>query len=162
MSMAEFDGLFPDEASCKDYLVNQRWPNGVTCPRCGNTKLYAAGGKKPWHWVCHKCSAGQGNYRFSLYVATIFENTKYPLRTWFKVLYLMLVSKKGISAMQIHRMIDSGSYKTAWFMCHRLRAGLADPEFRKLMTADGDGPLRDARGCCSRSWSSSRSKDTRY
>ncbi len=72
-------------------------------------------------------------YRFSVTVNTIFENTNYPLLTWFKVLYLMLTSKKGISALQIHRMIGTGSYRTAWFMCHRLRAGLADPDFKKLM-----------------------------
>jgi transposase-like protein len=131
LSLADFDRMFPDEAACKDYLVHQRWPDGVRCPRCGNEKVYEAGGKHPWHWACHKC--GKPAYRFSLYVGTIFENTNYPLRTWFKVLHLMLVSKKGISAMQIHRMIDSGSYKTAFYMCHRLRAGLADPDFRKLM-----------------------------
>ncbi len=131
LSLADFDRMFPDEAACKDYLVHQRWPNGVRCPRCGNEKVYEAGGKHPWHWACHKC--GKPAYRFSLYVGTIFENTNYPLRTWFKVLHLMLVSKKGISAMQIHRMIDSGSYKTAFYICHRLRAGLADPDFRKLM-----------------------------
>src|SRR5208337_2498501 len=72
-------------------------------------------------------------YRFSVTVNTIFENTNYKLLIWFKVLYLMLTSKKGISALQIHRMIGSGSYRTAWFICHRLRAGLADPEFRQLM-----------------------------
>src|SRR5439155_1319160 len=72
-------------------------------------------------------------YRFSLLVGTIFENTNYPLLTWFLVLYLMLSSKKGMSALQIHRMIGSGSYRTAWYLAHRLRAGLADPEFRRLM-----------------------------
>jgi transposase-like protein len=72
-------------------------------------------------------------YRFSVTVGTIFENTNYKLLIWFKVLYLMLTSKKGISALQIHRMIGSGSYRTAWFMCHRLRAGMAEPEFRQLM-----------------------------
>jgi transposase-like protein len=131
LSLADFDRMFPDEASCKEYLVQQRWPKGVRCPRCGNEKVYPAGAKRPFHWACHKC--GKPAYRFSLYVGTIFENTNYPLRTWFKVLHLMLCSKKGISAMQIHRMIDSGSYKTALYMCHRLRAGLDDPDFRQLM-----------------------------
>jgi transposase-like protein len=131
LSFTEFDRMFPDEPSCKEYLVQQRWPSGVRCPRCGNDKVYPAGAKRPFHWACHKC--GKPAYRFSLYVGTIFENTNYPLRTWFKVLHLMLCSKKGVSAMQIHRMIDSGSYKTAFYMCHRLRAGLDDPDFRQLM-----------------------------
>jgi hypothetical protein len=56
-----------------------------------------------------------------------------PLKTWFRVIHLMLTSKKGISALQIHRMIGTGSYRTAWYMCHRVRAGLQDKDFRKLM-----------------------------
>jgi predicted RNA-binding Zn-ribbon protein involved in translation (DUF1610 family) len=129
MTLAEFDRLFPDEDSCKRYLMEHRWPNGVRCPRCGNEKIYKA--KRPWAWECHKC--GPHSYRFSLIAGTIFENTNYPLLVWFKVLYLMLTSKKGISALQIHRMIGSGSYRTAWFMCHRLRAAMHDPEFQQLM-----------------------------
>ncbi len=129
MTFGDFDRMFPDEDSCKAYLMQRRWPNGPRCPRCGNEKLYKA--KRPWSWECHKC--GPHPYRFSVYVGTIFENTNYPLRTWFKVLHLMLTSKKGISALQIHRMIGSGSYRTAWYMCHRLRAGMNDPDFRQLM-----------------------------
>ena len=130
MTLAEFDALFPDENSCKAYLVSQRWPEGVRCPRCGNDNVYTLR-TRPYHWVCKVC--GKTPYRFSLYVRTVFENTNYPLLTWFKVLYYMLVSKKGVSALQIHRMIGSGSYETAWFMCMRLRASLHDPDFRKLM-----------------------------
>lgn len=129
LTLGEFEQMFPDEDSCKAYLVQHRWPNGVTCPRCGNEKVYKA--KRAWSWECHKC--GPHPYRFSLYVRTIFENTNYPLRTWFKVLHLMLTSKKGISALQVHRLIGSGSYRTAWFMCHRLRAAMHDPDFQKLM-----------------------------
>lgn len=128
MTLADFDRMFPDETACKAFLAAQRWPNGVRCPRCGNDKVYALK-TRPFHWLCKPCK----NYRFSVISGTIFENTNYKLLVWFKVLYLMLTSKKGISALQIHRMIGSGSYRTAWFMCHRLRAGLADPEFRKLM-----------------------------
>ena len=66
-------------------------------------------------------------------VGTIFENTNKPLREWFRVIHLMLTSKKGISALQIMRYMGFGSYKTAWYMCHRVRAGLANEDFRKLM-----------------------------
>jgi transposase-like protein len=131
MTLAEFDELFPNEEACKQYLADRRWSDGIVkCPRCSNPKV----GKlnwKPFHWVCKLC--GNTPYRFSVTVKTIFENTNYPLRTWFKVLYLMLTSKKGISALQIHRMIGSGSYETAWYMCMRLRAGMKDPEFRQLL-----------------------------
>jgi predicted RNA-binding Zn-ribbon protein involved in translation (DUF1610 family) len=133
MTLAEFDRMFPDETSCKTYLALKRWPDGVSCPRCGNTKVYGSKAR-PFHWQCMKCGpAKRTPYRFSVTVGTIFENTNYKLLIWFKVLYLMLTSKKGISALQIHRMIGSGSYRTAWFICHRLRAGLSDPNFRKLM-----------------------------
>jgi transposase-like protein len=132
MTMPQFERMFSTEDSCRAYLRDQRWPNGVKCPRCGNEKVYA-GKARPWTWECKKCGAGKSAYRFSVIAGTIFENTNYPLLVWFKVLYLMMSSKKGMSALQIHRMIGSGSYRTAWFMCHRLRAGLADPDFRKLM-----------------------------
>ena len=130
LTLNQFEDMFPDEISCKAYLVKNRWPNGVKCPRCQNEKVYALK-TRPFHWVCKKC--GKTPYRFSAIAGTVFENTNYPLRVWFKVLHLMVVSKKGISALQVHRMIGSGSYRTAWFMCHRLRAGMADPEFRQLM-----------------------------
>ncbi len=129
MTLTEFDTRFPDEDSCKAYLVSRRWPNGVKCPRCGSDKVYEL--SRAWHWQC-RCSA-QGGYRFSVLVGTIFENTNYPLTVWFKVIYFMLTSKKGISALQIHRMIGTGSYSTAWSMCHRIRAGLNNAEFRKLV-----------------------------
>jgi transposase-like protein len=133
MTLGQFEQMFPDEDACRDYLFSRRWPNGVRCPRCGNDHVYASKAR-PSHWQCKKC--GKNNrapYRFSLKTGTIFEETKYPLLVWFKVLHLMMTSKKGISALQTHRMIGSGSYRTAWYMCHRLRAGLKDPDFRQLM-----------------------------
>ena len=66
-------------------------------------------------------------------VDTIFENTNIGLRQWFKVIYLMLTSKKGISSLQIQRIMGFGSYKTALYMTHRIRAAFTDPDFRKLM-----------------------------
>jgi hypothetical protein len=133
LTMAGFDRMFPNEDACKAYLRDQRWPKVVICPRCGNDKVYASKAR-PFHWQCTKCGKNpRAPYRFSVTVNTIFENTNYRLLIWLKVLYLMLTSKKGISALQIHRMVGTGSYRTAWFMCHRLRAGLADPEFRQLM-----------------------------
>lgn len=130
ITLSEFNFMFPDDTACKMYLQNRRWPDAVKCPRCGTEKVYALK-SRPFHWVCH--NHGKSNYRFSIYVGTIFENTNYSLLTWFKVLYYMLSSKKGMSALQIHRMVGTGSYRTAWYICHRLRAGLADPEFQQLM-----------------------------
>lgn len=129
MTMAEFDAKFPDEDACRSYLAATRWPHGPECPRCGNDQVYELN-TRPYHWQCQKCQ--QGGYRFSVLVGTIFENTNYPLLTWFKVMYLMLSSKKGMSALQIQRMMGMGSYRTAWSMCHKIRAALGEGDFRKL------------------------------
>jgi transposase-like protein len=130
LTVQQFDALFPDEDACRAYLTKRRWPRGVRCPRCGGDRVYELK-TMPWKWECPDC-APKG-YRFSVLVGTIFENTNIPLRTWFRVIHLMLVSKKGISAFQVHRMVGFGSYRTAWYMCHRIRAGLQDPNFRKLV-----------------------------
>ena len=130
MTLPEFERRFSTEDQCRSYLKSRRWPDGVTCPRCQNPNVSESKGREG-SWNCYKCNPK--GYRFSLLVGTIFENTNYPLTIWFKVMFLMLVSKKGISALQIHRMIGSGDYRTAWYMCNRIRAGLADDGFRKLL-----------------------------
>jgi hypothetical protein len=133
MTLSETMDRFSTEESCKQYLQDRRWPNGVKCPRCNNEKVYALKAR-PFHWICKaKTCGGRNGYRFSVISKTIFENTNYPLRTWFQVIYMMLQSKKGISALQVQRMIGSGAYKTAWYMCHRIRAAMKDGGFGKLM-----------------------------
>jgi len=130
MTVAQFDRLFQTDDACKAYLVARRWPNGVCCPHCGSDRVYGLK-TMPFKWECPAC-APKG-YRFSVLVGTIFENTNISLKTWFKVIYLILTSKKGISALQVQRMFGFGSYSTAHYMCHRIRAGLADHAFRKLI-----------------------------
>jgi transposase-like protein len=133
MTFAQWEKSFPDEYSCLAYLTAHRWPSGaIRCPRCGNMAVKAHG-TMAFNWLCNVCSPSATNYRFSVIAGTIFENTNKPLRDWFRVIHLMLTSKKGISALQIHRMMGFGSYKTAWYMCHRVRAGLANEEFRQLI-----------------------------
>jgi len=133
MSFAQWEKAFPDEYSCLAYLTANRWPSGtIRCPRCGNP-LVKAHGTMAFNWLCNACSPSATNYRFSVIAGTIFENTNKPLRDWFRVIHMMLTSKKGISALQIHRMMGFGSYKTAWFMCMRIRGGLANEEFRQLI-----------------------------
>ena len=128
MSSRQFEDRFPigDDEACFRYLIARRWPEGVHCPRCGNTDLYDASSYRPFHWQCRAC-APQG-YRFSCLSGTIFENTKKPLRDWYRVTHLMLSSKKGMSALQIQRMMGFGSYETAHSMCHKIRTALIAPE----------------------------------
>jgi hypothetical protein len=126
MTVSQFEAMFPDEEACKTYLQARRWPEGPRCPRCGNDKVFPVK-SMPFKWQCYKCAPGSG-YRFSVIAGTIFENTNKPLRDWFRVVHLMLASKKGMSALQIQRLMGFGSYSTAHSMCHKIRAALIEPE----------------------------------
>jgi len=128
VSFEQFDKQFPDDNACKAYIVARRWPNGVHCPRCQRKeRVYAL--KTPYRWTC--CNAdcgGRKGYRFSVTTGTIFQDTKVSLRIWFKIGYLMLTAKKGISSLQVRRVIfgeNSGTdWRTAWYICHRWRAAM--------------------------------------
>jgi hypothetical protein len=129
-----FDEQFPDDTACKNFLIDMRWPDGVRCPRCKSAERIYALKARPFHWVC--CNKGCGErrgYRFSVITRTIFENTKIPLKIWFKVAYLVLTSKKGISALQVHRMIfgeeSTHAYHTSWYMVMRWRAAMKGDAF---------------------------------
>jgi transposase-like protein len=130
--------------ACMALLVEMRWPNGVACPRCGNQKVFRIT-KRNWTWVCKSGKESvnedtglvsvchkQNGYRFSALVGTVFENTNYPLPVWFEVIYLICQSKKGMSALQVQRMLaENGrptAYKTAFYMCHRVRAMLGNDD----------------------------------
>ena len=107
---------FGSDETCREYLEALRWPDKVTCPRCDSAKISRVYERKVFD--CDSC-----RYQFSVLAGTIFQDTKLPLPTWFATVYLMCESKKGISANQINRMIG-GSYKTAWYLCHRIRAAM--------------------------------------
>lgn len=130
LSLDAFDKRFADEEACKQYLFEVRWPDGVVkCPRCGNDKVYKIS-RRPWTWQCKACN--KKGYSFSILTGTIFKDTKMPLKAWFKVGYLILSSKKGISALQVYRMMartHGADYRTYWYMCHRLRAAMKNEEW---------------------------------
>jgi hypothetical protein len=132
-TISAFDRRFSDDNACKAYLAAHRWPDGVRCPRCNRLeKVYPL--NKPFSWRCRNDDCGGRNgYKFSVITHTIFQDTKIPMRLWFKVAFLILTSKKGVSALQIHRVIfgeDSGSdYRTSWFMCMRWRAAMKGDAF---------------------------------
>lgn len=112
---------FTDTAKAREYLEGLRWPNGAVCPHCGAIgDHYQLEGKahRPGLWKCKDCRE-----QFSVTVGTVFERSKIPLNKWLLAVHLMCASKKGISAHQIHRMFDI-TYKTAWFMCHRIREAM--------------------------------------
>ena len=134
MTLPQFAKAFPDENACRLYLAANRWPGGVVCPRCDNPNVHEFAGKAH-HWNCYLCSIGGVGYRFSVLVGTIFENTNKPLTDWFRVLHMMLTSKKGISALQVYRVMGFGSYNTALLMCNKIRSALGSVEFKQLVGA---------------------------
>lgn len=131
MTVSQFEAQFPHEDFCKAYLTRNRWPHGVRCPRCGNDKVNELS-TMPYKWECSVCAQGN-SYRFSVLVGTIFENTNKSLREWFRVMHLMLTSKKGISALQVKRYMGFGSYETALNMCNKIRIALGNQEFKQLV-----------------------------
>jgi transposase-like protein len=117
--------IFTDPDKAREHLEKLHWPDGPTCRHCGNadssriTKL-AGNSTRPGVYKCNECEKP-----FSVTVGTAMERSKIPLNKWLLVMHLMMASKKGVSAHQIHRMLGL-TYQTAWFMCHRLREGMRD------------------------------------
>ena len=115
------------EDECRQFLEAERWPNGVACPRCGGIEPYRIERKSRTKNIvsklfkCRECKR-----QFSATVGTIFEGSHVPLNKWFAAIYLLCSSKKGHSAHQIHRELGV-TYKTAWFMLHRIRSAMREP-----------------------------------
>ena len=109
---------YQDEDDCRAYLEELRFPDGVVCLHCGSKSISRV---EDYHiFECRSCG-----YQFSVIAGTIFKDTHLPLWKWFTAIYLMIESKKGISANQMKRTLGV-SYKTAWYLCHRIRAGMSD------------------------------------
>src|SRR5713226_10320280 len=98
ITFAELKRQFSTEEACKELLRDMRWPDGVKCPRCQRKEGVYALKARPFNWACkNKDCGGRNGYRFSVITHTIFENTKIALPIWFKVGYLVLTAKKGMS-----------------------------------------------------------------
>jgi transposase-like protein len=116
---------FTDETAARKYLEKVQWPNGVTCPHCGNAdgeRIAKLAGKstRPGVYKCNECRKP-----FSVTVGTVFERSHIPLHKWLYATHLLTASKKGMSALQLHRMLGI-TYKSAWFMAHRIREAMKD------------------------------------
>jgi transposase-like protein len=120
--------IFHDEDAARAWFETRIWPDGPFCPHCGLTnvtRMFGTGGAKgtkhrPGCFQCNDCRG-----QFTVTVNTICEHSKIPLSQWCMAIYLLNSSKKGMSALQMHRMMG-GSYKTAWFMCHRIREAMRE------------------------------------
>lgn len=117
--------IYTDETAAREHLEALQWPDGVTCPHCGNAdkaRIKALQGKstRPGVYKCNECRKP-----FSVTVGTVFERSHIPLNKWLYAVHLMTSSEKGISAHQLHRTLGV-TYKSAWFMAHRIRESMGD------------------------------------
>jgi transposase-like protein len=112
---------FQDADKAREYLEALRWPDGVICPHCGViSDHYKLQGKstRPGLWKCKDCRK-----QFTVIVGTVFSDSKIPLNKWLLAVHLICASKKAISSHQLHRMLGV-TYKSAWFMTHRIREAM--------------------------------------
>jgi transposase-like protein len=109
---------FSDPANCREYLVARRWPNGVTCPRCGSANVMFLAKYNRWH-----CREKHNAPQFTLKIGTVMEDSPIGLDKWLMVMWQIVNSKNGISSCEVHRAIGI-TQKTAWFMDHRIRFAL--------------------------------------
>lgn len=131
---------FGTDEAARAYLEAVRWPDGPECPHCGNadpSRVYdiaanPAKGVRAGLRECKECGK-----QFTVTVGTIFEDSKIPLRKWLVGWYMLCSSKKGVSALQMQRMLELGSYRSAWFMMHRIRFALRDPVFADKLGGGG-------------------------
>jgi transposase-like protein len=127
---------FLNEDAAREHLEASRWADGVYCPHCGvigeSTKLETeAGTKTHGRKGLYNCKACRK--QFTVTVGTIFEDSKIPLNKWLLAIHLMCSSKKGISALQLQRNLELGSYRTAWFMAHRVRWAMTQSPMTEML-----------------------------
>lgn len=132
------DKIFHDDEAARLHLEKQRWPNGAYCPHCGEAEkvtLLAGKSTRPGTYICKSCRT-----KFTVTVGTIFERSHIGLAKWMLAFRLMAASKKGVSAHQLHRSLDI-TYKSAWFMAHRIREAMNMPPEGGL---GGEGKIVEA------------------
>jgi transposase-like protein len=120
MTLVDVINLFDTDEKCRELLVRLRWPNGPECLRCKGAVVELATAKQLFY--CKEC-----DYQFTVTAATIFNDSHLPLTKWFLATLLLCEAKKGMSANQIKRTLGV-SYKTAWYLCHRIRAAMKEVE----------------------------------
>lgn len=120
MTLPELNRLFSTDEDCREILTRLRWPEGTGCPRCHNRNVWWVQSRK--QFTCSECS-----YQFSVTSGTIFNDSHLPLASWFMAVLLLVEARKGMSANQVKRTLGV-SYKTAWYLCHRIRAAMKEAE----------------------------------
>jgi transposase-like protein len=136
LTLDQISQRFSTDEKARQYFEAVRWESGWFCPHCGNAnedriyaiKVNAKSKVRAGLYECAECKK-----QFTVTVGTIFEDSHIPLRKWLIAWYMLCASKKGISALQMQRMLGLGSYRSAWFMMHRIRYALQQPAFKRPM-----------------------------
>lgn len=118
-TVVELEQRFATEQACREYLFQLRWPDGFRCPSCGNAKAWQTA-----RGLFHCTSCG---HQTSVTAGTIFQDTRKPLRLWFRAMWHVTVQKNGASALGLQRVLGLGSYETAWRWLHKLRRAMVRP-----------------------------------
>lgn len=118
-TIIEFEDRFATEEACRQFLYQLRWPDGFCCPRCAFHKAWK---KSNNLYQCRQCG-----YRGSVIAGTIFQDTRKPLRLWFRAIWYITSQKHGVSALGLKRVLGLGSYRTAWTWLHKLRCAMVRP-----------------------------------
>src|SRR5438105_1728772 len=121
MTLPEITEMFSTDDKCRELLERLRWPNAPECPRCHTQKVVRLVTSDKLLY-CAEC-----DYQFTVTAGTIFHDSHLPLSKWFMVTLLICEARKGISANQIKRTVGM-SYKTAWYLCHRIRAAMKEAD----------------------------------
>jgi len=117
--LLELEERFATEEACRDYLVRLRWPEGFRCPRCGHGRAWTVRGV----WLeCANC-----HHQTSVTAGTIFQDTRKPLRLWFRAIWYVTSQKNGASALGVQRVLGLACYKTAWSWLHKFRRAMVRP-----------------------------------
>jgi transposase-like protein len=116
--------IYNDEDAAREHIEAQRWPDGPTCPHCGCSERIGKLEGKAHRKGVYQC--GDCREQFTVTVGTLMESSHIPMHKWVLAFHLMGASKKGISALQMQRMLGLGSYRSAWFLCHRIREAMRD------------------------------------
>jgi transposase-like protein len=118
-NLMEFETRFATEEACREYLFQMRWPEGFRCPRCGGSKAWPT---ERGLWHCAACS-----HQVSVTAGTVFQDTRKPLRMWFRAMWWVTSQKTGASAAGLQQALGLGSYQTAWTWLHKLRRAMVRP-----------------------------------
>jgi transposase-like protein len=123
-TLLELEARFAADEPCRCYLAALRWPDGFVCPRCGGQKAWPA---QRGRLICTAC-----HHQASVTAGTIFQDTRLPLRFWFRAMWQVTSQKNGASALGLQRVLGLGSYQTAWTVLHKLRRAMVRPGRDKL------------------------------